>query len=196
MSVSIDLLDSMLSGGKPGAEELYKTIPLQTKVRELTHLLSQFCNAADINNNNSGRAMLSAVLLRREIIALSGSEQMNGLSKSAALGLCGEIAESLMSLFMDGAPTQSRRQIGHCIAELCSSLSIINPNDGKEWMKSVLGRLESGVSVIFFKYKFMVHVTHLMFLINYTSHSPYIQCVAMDVMFLKLLWYIFGMFLA
>ena len=151
MSVSIDLLDSMLSGSKPGAEELYKTIPLQTKVRELTHLLGQFCNAADINNNNnSGRAMLSAVLLRREITALAGSEQMNGLSKSAALGLCGEIAESLMSLFMDGAPTQSsRRQIGHCIAELCSSLSIISPNDGREWMKSVLGRLEPGVSVNF-----------------------------------------------
>ena len=49
MSVSIDLLDSMLSGGKPGAEELYKTIPLQNKVHELTHLLNQFCNAANIN---------------------------------------------------------------------------------------------------------------------------------------------------
>ena len=150
MSVSIDLLDSMLSGGKPGAEELYKTIPLQNKVRELTHLLNQFCNAANINNNNSGRAMLSAVLLRREITALAGSEQMNGLSKSTALGLCGEIAEKLMSLFMDGAPTLSQRQIGHCIAELCSSLSIISPNDGKEWMKSVLGRLEPGVSVLIF----------------------------------------------
>ena len=111
MSVSIDLLDSMLSGGKPGAEELYKTIPLQNKVRELTHLLNQFCNAANINNNNSGRAMLSAVLLRREITALAGSEQMNGLSKSTALGLCGEIAEKLMTLFITGPMLQLLKTI-------------------------------------------------------------------------------------
>ena len=92
--------------------------------------------------------MLAAVLLRRDIASLARTEQMTGLSSSAAVALMGEIAKPLMSLFaQDGENNQqSRRQVGHCVAELCGSLSVSSSEHGKEWMKGLLGRLEPGVS--------------------------------------------------
>lgn len=155
-TVTLDLLDSMLTPtpGQP-AEALYRSIPLSTRVRDLTLILGQlYSNAAATanNNNDGGRSMLAAVLLRREITTLAGNEAMSGLSTSNAIQLMGEIAEPLMTLFaLDGAPIMSnikhsRRQIGHCIAELCCSLSVQSPADGREWLKSVLGRLGPGVS--------------------------------------------------
>jgi len=120
-TVTLDLLDSMLTPtpGQP-AEALYRSIPLSTRVRDLTLILGQLYSnaAAAANNNNEGRSMLAAVLLRREITTLAGNEAMVGLSTSNAIQLMGEIAEPLMTLFaLDGAPImsnikQSRRQIG------------------------------------------------------------------------------------
>ena len=103
------------------------------------------------DSNNEGRSLLAAVLLRREISTLGGNESMTGIPTSNCIALMGEIAEPLMSLFTldNSSVNQSRRQIGHCIAELCCSLSVVSPNDGREWMKSVLGRLEPGVSYLF-----------------------------------------------
>ena len=110
-------------------------------------------NAGGVNDStNEARSMLAAVLLRREISTLGGNESMTGIPTSNCIALMGEIAEPLMSLFTldnNSSINQSRRQIGHCIAELCCSLSVVSPNDGKEWMKSVLGRLEPGVSDLF-----------------------------------------------
>lgn len=155
MSVSVGLLDSMLSPGVGGggghqqqAETLYRSIPLTNRVRELTALLGQL-NNTDNTNTNAGRAMLAAVLLRREISTLAGSEQMTGIPSAQAVSLMGDIAEPLMSLFTMqdvGVVKQSRRQVGHCIAELCGSLSVVSPENGQEWMKNVLGRLQPGVS--------------------------------------------------
>ena len=154
-AVTIPLLDSMLTPtpGQP-AETLYRSIPLSNRVRELANLLTQlYSNAGGVNDStNEARSMLAAVLLRREISTLGGNESMTGIPTSNCIALMGEIAEPLMSLFTldnNSSINQSRRQIGHCIAELCCSLSVVSPNDGKEWMKSVLGRLEPGVSYLF-----------------------------------------------
>ena len=157
MSVTIELLDCMLTPtpGHP-AEALYQSVPLSNRVRQLTALLAQLytCTNADaaIAANNAGRSMLAAVLLRRDIGTLGGSEAMTGLPQNETIQLLGEVAEPLMSLFSQegGArqqqQQQSRRQIGHCIAELCGSLSVVSESHGREWMKSVLGRLQPGVS--------------------------------------------------
>jgi len=165
-AVTVDLLDSMLSPtpGQPASEALYRSIPLPNRVRELTSLLGQL-NGSNNNannvvaNNNAGRSMLAAVLLRRDISTLAGAETMTGLPPSASMALMGEVAEPLMALFTNQQQQQqqqSRRQIGHCIAELCGSLSVVSGEHGREWMTSVLGRLEPG-------------------------------CVAMDTMYLRLL---------
>ena len=124
-------------------------------VRELTSLLGQLNGSNNnannnyvANNNNAGRSMLAAVLLRRDISTLAGAETMTGLPPSASMALMGEVAEPLMALFtkQQQQQQQTRRQIGHCIAELCGSLSVVSGEHGREWMTSVLGRLEPGVS--------------------------------------------------
>lgn len=176
-SVTIPLLDSMLrpSPGQP-AEAVYRSIPLPNRVRELTAILRQLHGGG---GDDAGRSMLAAVLLRREISTLAASSD---------LSLLGEVAEPLMALFtQDGAGDkqgqQSRRQIGHCIAELCSSLSVASPANGREWMKSVLGRLEPGVSPI--NYVSPSLLFHLMTLVpdvlpddltSDCSASPWTQC--------------------
>ncbi|KAL7537732.1 hypothetical protein ACHAXR_008907 [Thalassiosira sp. AJA248-18] len=147
MSVTNNLLDSMLTPtpGQP-AEALYHSIPLPNRVRELTSLLHQLSSSCD--NNNAGRSMLAAVLLRRDIGSLGGNETMTGLSSSQSVAIMGDIAEPLLSLFSSSSQTTQRRQIGHCIAELCSSLSVVSESHGREWMKSVLGRLEPGCAAM------------------------------------------------
>ena len=96
--------------------------------------------------------MLTAVLLRRDISSLAGNSTMTGLTKDQAVGVRGEVAEPLMSLFASSSSSSSsstaRRQIGHVIAELCGSLSVVSESHGREWMRSVLGRLEHGVSCV------------------------------------------------
>lgn len=153
MSITIELLDSMLapSPGNP-AEAHYRNIPLDSRVRELTGLLTQLY---DNNAANAGRCMLAAVLLRREVETLAGKQQLTGLTPSAAVSLMGEIANPLMSLFLQNQVKQSRRQIGFIIAELSSSLSLVSVEDGKEWMKTVLNHIRPGVSI------FIVHITCL-----------------------------------
>lgn len=144
MSISIELLDSMLapSPGNP-AEAHYRTIPMDLRLRGLlTHLYGN--NAS----GNAGRCMLAAVLLRREVETLAGKQQLTGLAPSSAVSLMGEIANPLMSLFLQNEVKQSRRQVGHIIAELSSSLSLVSAEDGKEWMKTVLNHIRPGVSII------------------------------------------------
>ena len=185
-AVTIPLLDSMLTPtpGQP-AETLYRSIPLSNRVRELTTLLTQLYNSNNAggtvnDSNNEGRSLLAAVLLRREISALGGNESMTGIPTSNCIALMGEIAEPLMSLFTldNSSVNQSRRQIGHCIAELCCSLSVVSPNDGREWMKSVLGRLEPGVS-------YCIHMHHLMCCTIHMHHLY--SCAHVPLYFVKLL---------
>jgi len=181
MSITIELLDSMLapSPGNP-AEAHYRTIPLESRVRELTILLTQlYGNDA----SNAGRCMLAAVLLRREVETLAGKQQMTGLAPSSAVSLMGEIANPLMSLFLQNEVKQSRRQIGHIIAELSSSLSLVSVEDGSEWMKTVLNHIRPGVSIIV-----VVCSHHCIFIFN--TQLTYLmskKCGVMDPMTFQLL---------
>ena len=146
MSITIDLLDSMLvpSHGNP-AENNYLSISLDLRVRELASLLAQL---DDNNATNTARRMLVAVLLRRDVETLAGKQQHTGLSPASVVSLMGEIANPLMSMFFKSEVTQpSRRQIGHIIAELSSSLSIVSSKDGEEWMKTILHHVRPGVSI-------------------------------------------------
>ena len=130
MSVTIPLLDSLLSGQNE-AESHYRSIPLSSRVRELTLLLTQLSsavNTGNVSNNDEGRAMLAATLLRRDLSRLSIEE--------GGMATAREIAEPLMLLF-ERNHNRSQRMLGRCVAELC----------GEEGMMGhVLKRLECGVS--------------------------------------------------
>ena len=177
MSLTIELLESMLSpdaGHRRSAEAAYGAIRRPDRLRGLTSILllllsSSSSSSSDIGGigigdrrddcgqGDDGRGAMAAVLLRREIGALDDRTAATAASMV-------EIAEPLLALFRrmggeggEGAGSGSangnaRRQLGHCIAELCRALSsgamIPAPHDdgGRGWMRTVLTNLGPGVS--------------------------------------------------
>lgn len=117
MSITPPLLDSLLTA-QPAAEQHYHSIPVQTRVIDLTSLLVQHppANAAE-----EARCLLAATLLRRDLMK------------------CTEVsvAEPLLGLFEGCGSERVRRMVGRCVAELCG---------GEQWMGIVLKRLVNGVS--------------------------------------------------
>ena len=150
-SVTVDLLDAMLSPapGQP-PEALFRSIPLPQRVREVASLLQQLSSSPDAAATDAARCQLAAILLRKDLAVLGGSASLSGVSRGECVRLLGEVAEPLVGLFVRAPSPRgrapARRQIGHALAELCGSLSLLSPEHGKEWMASVLGRLEPGVS--------------------------------------------------
>jgi hypothetical protein len=122
MPITIPLLDSLLSPHPSDAEKHYQSIPLESRVVELTSVLVQHTpnNAAE-----DARSLLAATLLRRDLSTLSSCDAATG-----------QISDPLMKLFEECSNERTKRMVGRCIAELC----------GGEWMMQVLKRLENGVS--------------------------------------------------
>jgi len=118
MPITIPLLDSLLSPHPTEAESHYHSIPVESRVRELTSVLAQLSSAG----GEDGRGMLAATLLRRDL--------------SRCTSNAGEIVEPLLGLFEGEVSERTKRMIGRCVAELC----------GGEMMGSVLKMLEGGVS--------------------------------------------------
>ena len=179
MSLTIELLESMLSpdaGHRRSAEAAYGAIRRPDRLLGLTSILlllppPSSSSSSDIGGfgdrrrddccgeGDDGRGTMAAVLLRREIGALDDRTAATAASMV-------EIAEPLLALFrrMGGegggagagsgsANSNARRQLGHCIAELCRALSsggaaIPAPHDdgGRGWMRTVLTNLGPGVS--------------------------------------------------
>ena len=176
MSLTIELLESMLSpdaGHRRSAEAAYGAIRRPDRLLGLTSILlllllppSSSSSSSDIGGfgdrrrddrgeGDDGRGTMAAVLLRREICALDDRTAATAASMV-------EIAEPLLALFRrrggggagsGSANSNARRQLGHCIAELCRALSsggatIPAPHDdgGRGWMRTVLTNLGPGVS--------------------------------------------------
>lgn len=119
MPITIPLLDSLLSPHPSEAEKHYHSIPLESRVIELTSILVQ--NPTDAGTE--ARSLLAATLLRRDLSRLNDD------------AVAGQIAEPLMALFEGSGNERTKRMVGRCVAELC----------GGEWMMHVLKRLEGGV---------------------------------------------------
>ena len=124
MPITIPLLDSLLSPHPAEAEQHYHSIPLESRVVELTSTLVQIKTPTAANDN--ARSLLAATLLRRDLSKLNND------------GVGGQIVEPLMGLFEGGTDAKTKRMVGRCVAELC----------GGERMVHVLKRLEGGVSII------------------------------------------------
>jgi hypothetical protein len=125
MSITPQLLDTLLSSAPTTAEKHYHSIPTESRIIDLTSLLVQHhpTNAAE-----EARSLLAATLLRRDLSTVDNNE--NG-------GAVGTIGEPLIGLFERSGSDGIKRMVGRCVAELC----------GGEWMGSVLKRLEGGVSL-------------------------------------------------
>ena len=170
MSLTIELLDSMLSpdaGRRRSAESAYGAIGRPDRLRGLTSILLHLLSSpppslSPSSSSDDGRGAMAAVLLRREIGApddgaAATAESMVGISapllalfRRAGGGGGGRSPHSAEN-------NNARRQLGHCIAELCRALGgdgaipapppRDNGDGGRGWMRAVLTDLVPGVSV-------------------------------------------------
>ena len=110
--LSTDILQALLSPDariRDQAETVFRSISVPERVQALTNLLMSMANN---NNTNNGVSMLASVLLRRDVLKLTD------------LSMLHELVSPLLHCYMNTS-TNTKVAVGHCLAEICSSLSVI-----------------------------------------------------------------------
>lgn len=162
--ITTELIDALLSpAANPNAETQFKSIPLATRVKSLVAILQHLQSlttlqslSPSLSNSNVARFMLIAVLLRRDVSSLGGYSIKNVKLNSEweIVRMLGEMMKPLLDIFDTGTGTGNhddgmggvRRQIGFVIAEVCSSLSVMEDGIAVDVMNVVLDRIAHGVS--------------------------------------------------
>lgn len=152
--ITAELIDALLSpAANPNAESQYKAIPVPTRVQSLLAILQQCIVSQAPNTTTIPRLMLTAVLLRRDVSSLGGYSIKNVKLNSEweIVRMLGENVKPLLDIFdvcnRDTAMNGVRRQVGFVIAEVCSSLSVMEDSIAIDVMNVVLNRIASGVSL-------------------------------------------------
>jgi hypothetical protein len=180
MSVSEQVLDAMLGASavhREAAEAHFQGIPVPDRASSLLSLLLlqvqlqvQGQGQVQVEGRRSeARGLLAAVLLRRDISTLGGGMNMNMPTKSssdstthASTSLLQSMAEPLVSLFHAASTSAAcQRQVGHCIAELCLSLSLAGTLESDQVMSAVLTSIGPGVrceGIVFANHKCLFHI--------------------------------------
>jgi hypothetical protein len=142
-SITTELLDALLSTG-PQREQAETHLSSLSTVDRTKGLISILFSLS-----NQGHVLLGAVLLRRNVAQLAGEALARKLDGPTALTLLQELVEPLSSLFLntEQMPAPCRRQFGHCLAEVGSSLSILDPATCDVVMTSILERIAPSVCV-------------------------------------------------
>lgn len=114
--LSIELLRALLSpdaGIRDQAETVFRSIDVPERVQALTNFLLTMAAATDAESKSI--SMLTAVLLRRDILKLANSSMLN------------DLVAPLLQCYMNtsNATLSTKVAVGHCLAEICSSLSVI-----------------------------------------------------------------------
>ena len=169
--VTIELIEALLCPStNRNAEREYKSIAISTRVQSLSSILQSLAsltstptpsNATSLSSSavttlSSPTAMLTAVLLRREISSLGGYCNIKKVklnSEWEIVRMLGEVITPLLNIFDQCKNIDCnafRRQIGFAIAEVCSSLTIMDDNFAIEVMNAILEQIAADVSVIKF----------------------------------------------
>jgi hypothetical protein len=119
--LTLEVLQALLSpdsGMRSQAETIYQSIDIPERIKALTNRLLALSSSSG-NNDNDAIIMLIAVLLRRDILRLTDSAMLN------------DLVVPLLQCFIGcstttGAAASAKLQIGHCLAEVCSSLSVLD----------------------------------------------------------------------
>lgn len=151
--VKAELIDALLSpAANPNAESQYKSIPVPARVQSLLAILQQCLLSQAPNTTHIPRLMLTAVLLRRDVSSLGGYSIKNVKLNSEweIVRMLGETVKPLLDFFdvcnRDNAMNGVRRQVGFVIAEVCSSLSVMEDDIAVDVMNVVLNRIANGCS--------------------------------------------------
>ena len=186
--VTTELLDALLSPAasagagqqhspRAQAERHLSSLSLPDRAGGLLHLLINLSSSSSGDGQNQPRALLSAVLLRRDITVLGGNaHSATGLDNGTAMNMLREMVGPLLQLFLSDSNGSggkaTRRQVGHCLAELCLSCSVLGAeNDGgaavaAEVMAQVLTGIGPGVSL---------RVVHCTSVVLYDGIWPWVQ---------------------
>ena len=146
MAVTTELLDALLSpsgggsGGDPQhtpraqAEHHLQSLSITDRAAGLLNMLLTLSSSSSppspsptSDPANAARQMLAAVLLRRDVAQLGGNAA-TGIDAATASSVLTGMVHPLLRLFLDDSTTTkvTKRQVGHCLAELCLSCSILD----------------------------------------------------------------------
>lgn len=142
-TITIDLLEALLSPiavSRQEAECQLQSLPVVERVKEL------LSNLIESGIKEERHVTLVAVLLRRNIILIAGNVLSKTLDQSTAESLLEELGAPLLEIFE--ASNYARRQFAHCLAEVCSSLSLLNQARCNSVVRVILERIESKVCAI------------------------------------------------
>ena len=115
--LSKELLGALLSpdaGIRGKAESVFRSMSVPERVQALINILLTTIIATD--NDSKSASMLIAVLLRRDILKLTDSSMLT------------ELVDPLLQCYTNTshATLNTKVAVGHCLAEVCSSLSMIS----------------------------------------------------------------------
>ncbi|KAG7348416.1 hypothetical protein IV203_017121 [Nitzschia inconspicua] len=120
--LTLEVLQALLSldsARRSQAETVFQSIAVPDRIQALTNHLLALSSSTSVSaaGNNDALSMLTAVLLRRDILKLKDPSMLN------------DLVEPLLQSYngcSSAAAGSSQLQIGHCLAEVCSSLSILD----------------------------------------------------------------------
>ena len=139
--VTIDVLDALLSAGarRGEAESYIQSLATVDRATALVSILPEL--------DTESHVMLAAVLLRRDIASLAGDVLRNTLNPTTSIHLLKEMVDPLTRLVLKLQLSENcRRQISHCLPELCSSLSVLSETDCDAILKEIVGNISPLVS--------------------------------------------------
>lgn len=156
MAVTRELLDALLSpggGATAEAEAHLSSLSTSDRIAGLVGILLEGGRDPSSAGSWAPRATLAAVLLRRDLASLAGVGGGAAGAPSQAMSMADELVGPLLGLFLeatDAATAGVRRQVGHCLAELCLSASVLETAEAGAGpgrvMTTVLNGIGPGVS--------------------------------------------------
>lgn len=124
-SITPELLNSLLSPDgaiRSQAETVFYSVSTTDRIQGLLTVLSQI----DVSKSPIG--LLTAVLLRRDIVKLDSPN------------LLVDLVQPLLQAFQ---ANKCPLQVGHCLAEVCSSLTLVHPESVANVLSSILSTLQA-----------------------------------------------------
>ena len=149
-AITVELIDALLNPSKGRtAEDQFKSINLPTRVHGLFSLLIHTISPQDVP-----RCMLACVLLRRDISSLGAYTCVQGHIDQAReiAAMLGAMVDPLLAflgqMYQDqDQDAQTRRQLGFVVAEVCSTLSLLDDDLAQASVNNVLNSISSSCSM-------------------------------------------------
>ena len=147
--ITVELLDDLLSPGSPAhdgyssrerAEAHLKSLSVTDRSKALMNIFAVV--------SNESQFLLASVLLRRDIAKLGGEVLVNRLPSEQCVSILNDMVRPLLTIIQrQDIATKCRQQVGYCLAELCSSLSLLSAHDSDAATRLIIESIGPSVSI-------------------------------------------------